>query len=785
MSVDLLSQLRGLWPKPPERPVNTPANAPPIPGAIAVASAPTPRIDLQERLGAAPSKLNTRPATPAVLPPAPITAKPAIKVVTPVFIDLETQSKCEIELGGRRYAADPTTRIVSVVAMLDKQVVVWTPQVSTPLEAEPLWPSAITPVLPITAFAGLDCPEPLRAAAMAGRPFCAHNASGFDTRVWRAMGLPEPRAWIDTLPMARAAGLPGKLDALGLRLFGVGKDEAGKKALKKIRELDKDGRLPTITTEQLAKVVRYNIQDVALLVGVHTVVTGCGEPDVIQVDAAINERGIAFDRELAAKLIELEAAAVEPLCLAMETATGGAIKRTDLNRIPSLRDWLAGKGVATDNLQRETVENLLTAGVGIGVDVRAVLEARLAKSRVTTSKLKKAVEACGSDGRLRDQLVYYGAHTGRWTSRGVQVHNLPRPNNDLKDVSLLLQQVGSLDAFTSALPAGVSVADGLSALVRPCFVPRPGHVLAIADFASIEARGLVWCADDEQRLADYAAGVDTYCDLAGRIFGYKVTPDRKRERAVGKVAVLGCGYGMGANKFADKCEKDRVDLAAANTSADAVVEAYRDAYPKVAGVKNSQGWREGGLWKSLEQAARRAVSGRGAIEAGKCRFQREGDDLVVVLPSGRRLFYCNARIERAGKWGGNDAADDGSCSRTEIVFDGPRKPRISTYGGSLAENVVQAVCRDLLADSLLRCEREGLPVVLHVHDEIVLEVPVEQAEAALHRLLEIMSTPPDWAAGFPIEVEGFWAERYFKTPPSCSASVRARQGEVLASEHGA
>jgi DNA polymerase len=778
MNAEMLAKLQAMWPAPPGKPADTRlAASQSLPaGTGAIASMLDTQANLQERLGAAWSKPNTSPATPAVLPPVPIATNPAIKAVTPVFIDLETQSVCDIELGGRRYAADPTTRIVSVVAMLDKQVVVWTPQVSTPLETESLWPPAITPVLPITVFAGPDCPEPLRAAAVAGRPFCAHNASGFDTRVWRAMGLPEPRAWIDTLPMARAAGLPGKLDALGLRLFGVGKDEAGKKALKKIRELDKDGRLPTITTEQLAKVVRYNIQDVALLVGVHTVVTGCGEPDVIQVDAAINERGIAFDRKLAAQLIELEAAAVEPLCLAMETATGGAIRRKDLNRLQFLRRWLAGKGVVLDNLQRETVQGLLAAKPGASPEVRAVLQARLANSRITTSKLETALSVCGSDGRLRDQLVYHGAHTGRWSGRGMQPHNLPRPNNALKDVGQLLPQVESLDAFVRGLPAGVSVADGLSALIRPCFVARPGHVLAIADFAGIEARGVAWCASEQHQLELFGAGGDNYCDLASQIYGYAVTPALKRERAVGKIAVLGCGYGMGADKFAGTAAKMGVDLATANTSAEAVVETYRDRYPAIAGVKNSQGWREGGLWKNLEQAARQAINGRGPIEAGTCLFLREGDDLLAALPGGRRMYYRNARIERRIA----DEEDARQYAKPSIVFDTSIGTHEVTYGGKLTENIVSAICRDLLATALVQCDREGLPVVLHVHDEIVLEVPVEQAEAALRRLLAIMSTPPAWACGFPIEVEGFWADRYFKTPPVNGRALRARQGRVLA-----
>jgi DNA polymerase len=782
----LQEKLQALWVRSAatERPKVAPTRPRNADFGLVVAS---PEPDLQARLQAAwpkPSieadKTNGAITAPPPTLSTPISPVPAITAPQPVFIDIETQSLSEISVvGGRRYAYDNSTQLISLVAFIDEMVVVWIPSHELAIAPEKLWPEQISPRLPINVLSGPNLPQSLMAAIREGRPLCAHNAHGFDAHVWRAKGLPEPREWIDTLPMARAAGLPGGLEDLGLRLFDIGKDARGKEALKKITRPGKDGLLPAITPEQLTELVRYNIMDVALLVGVHTVVNGCGEPDVIQANLAINERGIAFDRELAAKLIELEAASLGPLCRAMEVGTGGAIQRADLNRVKHLRDWLAGKGVALDNLRRETVENALRINANLGPDIRAVLESRLANNRITTSKLKTAIAACGSEGRLRHQLVYHGAHTGRWSGRGMQPHNLPRPHRLLKDVGRLLPHVGNLDEFIGALPPGVSVADGVSALIRPCFTASPGHVFAIADFASIEARGVAWCADDQPHLALFAIGADSYCDLAAQIFGYKVTPDLKRERAIGKVAVLGCGYGLGADSFSNKCATDGVDLAAANTSATAVVEAYRDAYPKIAGVKNSQGLREGGLWRNLERAARLAIRGQGPIAAGKCTFDREGDDLVVKLPSGRRMYYRNARLEHERGPAGEDSTAGIGTGRKTVMFDSPTIKNVTTYGGKLTENIVSAICRDLLAAALVQCEREGLAVVLHVHDEIVLEVPSAIAGAALCRLLTIMSMPPCWANGFPIEVEGFTAGRYFKTPPNDSTVLRARQGEIL------
>ncbi|MBI3861143.1 MAG: hypothetical protein HY290_04530 [Planctomycetia bacterium] len=523
------------------------------------------------------------------------------------------------------------------------------------------------------------------------------------------------------------------------------------------------------------QIVRYCIQDVILLAGVFEIVQECGELDVLAVHRTVNARGIAFDVGLARKLMVLELAATDRIKCDVDAVTAGAVTGKDLRRVKFLIDWLAEQGIRVPNLQKETISHLLDSDLSIPADVRSVLEARLSVNRITASKLQAAIDGCDGDGRLRDQLVYYGAHTGRWSGRGVQPHNLPKPVSDLDYVSPLLPLVDDYETFQHALPAGVSVADAISGLIRPCFRAQPGHVLCIGDFAGIEARGTAWCADEQRQLELFAEGGDNYCDLASQIYGYTVTPEMKKERAVGKVAVLGCGYGMAAETFAANCTKKNVNLAAASTTPEAVIESYRDRYPAIAGRKrpgSSGGWREGGLWSNLELAVRRAINGNGPSEVGKCRVQMQGSDLLIRLPSGRLLYYRNAHIERFSKEGVHS-------SRHSIVFDGPVRPRESTYGGKLTENIVSAICRDLLATAIINCERAGLPVVLHVHDEIVIEVPADQAESALRQLLTIMSTPPAWAAGFPIEVEGFGSERYFKSPPRGTRVLRGRDGQTL------
>jgi DNA polymerase len=460
----------------------------------------------------------------------------------------------------------------------------------------------------------------------------------------------------------------------------------------------------------------------------------------------------------------------------MERATDGEVKASDLNRRDYLVNRLQGRGVElkgrTDKgkvrLAKSDADDLL-ADETLPDDVRAVLVARRAVARTTVVKLKSALGDVGADGRLRDQFVFHVAHTGRWSGRGVQLQNLPKSRAGA-DVAALLNATGDAEQFRAAL-GGISFADGLSALIRPCFCASPGHLLLIADFGSIEARGVAWCAGERNFLDLIEAGQDVYLAMASKIFGRPVT-SKGPERDLGKQAVLGCGYGLGVEGFAANCERNSVDLAAAGVTAEQVVEAYRGAYPRIPR-----------LWKEVEAAAKTVVKSGQSQQAGLCMFSRDGETLVVSLPSGRRLHYRQARLEpRMTAWG---------KQQLSIVYDSPEVSQLrrkkgrdshghteSTYGGKLVENLVQATCRDLLAEAMVKCERAGLSVVLHAHDEIVAEVPIEQAEQGLRQLLTIMSTPPGWAQGFPIAVEGYASLRYAKTPLPSSEIIKARNGEI-------
>jgi DNA polymerase len=378
-------------------------------------------------------------------------------------------------------------------------------------------------------------------------------------------------------------------------------------------------------------------------------------------------------------------------------------------------------------------------------------------------------------------MAGYAIHTGRWASHGVQLHNLPKPKPNA-DVEALLA-ADDTDTFRAKLN-GLTFADGLSALIRPAFVPAPDHIFIIADYAAIEARGLARCADEKWILDLYRRGEDLYCVMASKIFGRPITKADKREREIGKVTVLACGYGIGEIGFAAYCERSLIDLEAAGLTAKEVIEAYRNSVPKIAGQMGTWG-RFGGLWKDIGRAAEAVISGTAPeLVVGRCHLARTNGSLVITLPSGRPLFYRHARIEKRQKpWGVVDQivydapGREGTLSRYHPAGHGGHGVIESTYGGKLVENVVQAICRDLLAAAMIQCERAGLPITLHCHDELVCEVPADRGDDALRQLLAIMSTPPAWADGFPIGVEGYASVRYAKQPIPKTDSRVVPQGK--------
>jgi len=356
-------------------------------------------------------------------------------------------------------------------------------------------------------------------------------------------------------------------------------------------------------------------------------------------------------------------------------------------------------------------------------------KARLALASITSGKLIAGLARQCSDGRMRDTHVYYGAHTSRWTQRGMQLHNLPRGNppkpwND-----------DAVRWLADRALAGERISQRfVQLLIRACIIPRAGHTLVVRDFSGIEARGLSWAVCDEPMIEAFRNKSDIYKAMASTIFGVPVSAVTDLQRGIGKQSELACGYSMGSATFAARCELNGIDLAAAGVSAGGVVKAWRKKHPLA--VR---------FWSQLESAFADAVAGKHA-SAGPFSFAPSdcGRHVAMVLPSGNLLVYRDA--DRVGR---------------RLVYRSP-KGRADVYGGLLAENAISSMSRDLMAAALVRAERDGLCPVLTVHDEIVCEVPDSASAEAGEYLSAIMCDTPEWAAGLPVNVEGYQGKRYRK-----------------------
>lgn len=715
-----------------------------------------------------------------------------------VLFDLETRSACNLKTaGGRAYARHPSTRVLTLVVRIDGVNHCWVPST--------LWPGGMPPVIsslsvpkeygdpgPVQIYVQPELPQPVVDAIEQDRVFVAHNCLGFDAFVWSEKIRPVPRRWYDTLYAARVAGLPGNLDLIGERLMGIGKDEGGQLLGRVMHENGKP-----LPPGYIVPILRYNLCDVLMLQRLFDATAGQdSEDELLEVHESINDRGIYFDSALARRIFDLSREAIQRSVEEITRLTGGKLHGENIRSIPQVTDWLVEQGVRLPNLRKETVACFLDSpedfapeeGVsgGISPAVLSVLRLRQAALRITGPKLERALEAVDADHRLRDLLVYHGSHTGRWTSHKVQVHNLTKGLAKL-DIESLLARPLTYEAITSAIESNrkhyphVTPDDVLSTLIRPTLRAAPGSILLICDYAAVECRGVAWVAGEQRLLDTFWADGDVYLDMASMIFGRTITKKDTTERNIGKVTVLGAGYSLSAAKFALYAANQGIDLAAAGVSPEQCIEQFRASYPRIAGhqvgVLDGKVMRRDGLWQHYHDAALEAVVKQTVIASNRCYFGFDAGCLVIQLPSGRELVYRQARVEeRVPAY----CALLGLPPRPKptVIYNGP-KGEASLYGGKISENVVQAICRDLLADAMLRLEAAGLPIVLHVHDEVVCEVLSSKAEETLQQMGKIMSTPPAWAAGFPVKVEGYACERYVKVPFKGSPEVKYLNGQKV------
>lgn len=570
-----------------------------------------------------------------------------------------------------------------------------------------------------------------------------------------------PAQWRDTMLHGLYAGYTAGLDATG-RALGIPEDKqkltTGKALIRYFcvpcKPTKANGgrtrNYPHHDPEKWELFKTYNGQDVVAEMEIERRLSVFPVPDFVQkqweTDLLINARGVAVDMDFCEGALELGETIRAQL-------TDEAVQLSGLqnpNSVKQLARWLSAEtGDDITTLRKETIKELL--GRDNADHVQRMLEIRQELGKTSTKKYDAIESAVCDDRRVRGLLQFYGANrTGRWAGRLVQVQNLPRTYTEPLEFARELVKGRKIDALRTVYG---SPNDTLSQLIRTAFVAAPGNVLIDADFSAIEARVISWLADEEWRLEVFRTHGKIYEASASQMFGVPLERIKKGNpeyslRQRGKVAELALGYqgGVPAMRQMDT-GKLLADLP--DEEIKDIVDKWRNTNPK---IRN--------LWYSFNDAAIRVIQNGGSLRVRCCTFARECDCIrgttcmTISLPSGRKLYYVEPSVGE-NRWGGPSITYMG-------VNDKNKWGRIETYGGKLVENVVQAIARDCLAQAIEHLEAAGLPVVFHIHDEVVIDTAAfDTNDAMLDKVVKIMSTPIPWAEGLPLGADG-WVGAFFK-----------------------
>ena len=552
-----------------------------------------------------------------------------------------------------------------------------------------------------------------------------------------------PDSWRCTMVWSAYLGLPLSLEGAAI-VTG-----ADKKKLTKGKELIRyfsvpckptvtnGGRtrnLPEHAPEKWNSFKAYNLRDVEVELSIQEKLQKFPMPEEewnnYILDQQINDRGIQLDLELVKKAIQCDEKVREEL-------TSRLKELTDLdnpNSVVQMKSWLSEKGLETDSLDKASVKALLKEAPE---HLSEVLELRQLLAKSSVKKYTAMENAVCTDGRARGLLQFYGANrTGRFAGRLIQVQNLPQNHlSDLEQARRLVRG-GHFDALEILYD---SIPGVLSELIRTAFVPKKGYKFIVADFSAIEARVIAWIAGETWRNEVFATHGKIYEASASQMFKVPLEEVTKGSplRQKGKIAELALGYGgsVGALKA-----MGALDMGLTEEELKPLVYAWRNANPNI--VR---------LWLDVDRAVKEAVTERCRTETHRIRFEYRSGMLLIWLPSGRQLTYVKPRM------GIN------SFGSEAVTYEGvgatKKWERIESYGPKFVENIVQAISRDLLCHSMRNLDESGLNIVMHVHDEVVLEVPLE---ICVQDVCVLMGQVPPWAHGLLLRADGFECDFYKK-----------------------
>lgn len=550
-----------------------------------------------------------------------------------------------------------------------------------------------------------------------------------------------PLSWHCTMVWAATLGLPLSLEGVGA-VLGLEKQKLkeGKELIRYFCTLNRqrDGTLirhfPSDDPAKWEQFKAYNLRDVETEMAIqkrlsHFPVSRT-EWRNYRLDQQINDRGIMLDMPLVRNAIRCDEQYKQTHMDLAKEITG----LENPNSPAQLKAWLAEQGVEAESLSKGTVRDLLEKVNG-AVELALSLRLELAKSSV--KKYTAMENAVCRDSRARGLIQFYGApRTGRYAGRLIQVQNLPQNHLiDLKEVRELIR-AGQFDTVGMLYE---SVPLVLSELIRTAFIPKPGCRFFVADFAAIEARVIAWLAGEEWRQDVFKQGGDIYCASAEQMFHVPVKKHGPNAhlRQKGKIAELALGYGgsTGALKA-----MGALNMGVPEEDLQPLVDSWREANPNIVD-----------LWWAVDKAAKKAVMQKTTSSTHGIDFRWEKGFLFITLPSGRDLAYVKPRMGE-NRFGGESITYEG-------VGATKKWERLESYGPKFVENIVQATARDILAEAMLRLDAAGYHIVMHVHDEAVIEAP---ADASLEDICAIMGMTPSWASGLILRADGYTCDFYQK-----------------------
>lgn len=552
----------------------------------------------------------------------------------------------------------------------------------------------------------------------------------------------KPQGWYCTMIWSAYLGLPLSLEKVG-EVLKLDKQKMSEgKALIRYFSIPckptktngmRTRNLPHHDLEKWSTFKEYNHRDVETEMEIKKKLSAFPMPqsewENYWIDQNINDRGILIDEILVDSAIKFDE-------ILREENMDRAIELTGLENPNSplqLKEWLNKKGLEIDSLAKKDVESALKNAEG---DIKEVLELRQELSKSSVRKYDAMKNVRGKDNRARGLIQFYGANrTGRYSGRLIQVQNLRR--NNLKDLELARSLVKNRDYETMDI-LYESQSDILSQLIRTAFIPKEGTRFIISDFSAIEARVLAWLAGEQWVLDAFENGEDIYCRTASRMFGVPVEKHgvNGHLRQKGKIATLACGYqgALGALKA-----MGGIEMGLSEDELQSIVDSWREANSNIVS-----------LWWDIDAVIKRVVKTRAKEEYRSLVISYEKGILFIELPSKRRLAYPKAKIGM-NRFGGESIVYEG-------IVVGNKWDKIESYGGKFVENIVQAIARDILAEAMMRLEKKGFNIVMHIHDEVV----IESDSSSIEEVNEIMSIVPSWTPGLILDADGFESEFYKK-----------------------